>query len=107
MLEHPTSCLDKQRYKSLKLVFKPSILGKKTFLERLWKAVSQTSEIFSFFMVDTFSWSVENFTLFLPLGGGGGGVLSMMASMERLRPKRVPFTDFRYIMKGQEFHYFE
>ena len=73
MLEHPTSCLDKQRYKSLKLVFKPSILGKKTFLERLWKAVSQTSKIFPFFMVATFSWSVENFTLFLPLVGAGGG----------------------------------
>ena len=32
-------------------------------------------------------------------GGGGGGGLALMAYTERLRPKGVPFSDFRY-MKG-------
>ena len=32
-------------------------------------------------------------------GGGGGGVLTMMAYTGRLRPKGVPFLGFRY-MKG-------
>ena len=29
--------------------------------------------------------------------GGGGGVLHIMAYMERLCPKVVPFSGFRYI----------
>ena len=36
-------------------------------------------------------------------GGGGGGVLPIMAYTGRLRPKGVPFSRFRY-MKGQGFH---
>ena len=32
-----------------------------------------------------------------PVGGGGGGVLSIMAYTGRLRPKGVPFSGFRYI----------
>ena len=31
------------------------------------------------------------------IGGGGGGVLPIMAYTGRLRPKGVPFSGFRYI----------
>ena len=40
---------------------------------------------------------------FAAWGGGGGGVLPIMAYMGRLCPKEVPFTGFRY-MKGKGFH---
>ena len=30
-------------------------------------------------------------------GGGGGGVLPIMAHMGRLRPKGVPFSDLRSV----------
>ena len=46
----------------------------------------------------------ENFLDNPPEGGGGGGeVLPIMAYTGRLRPKRVPFSGFRYI-KGWGFH---
>ena len=32
-----------------------------------------------------------------------GGVLPIMAYTERLHPKVVPFSGFRYILKGRDF----
>ena len=105
MLEHPTSCLDKQRYKSLKLVFKPSILGKKHFWNDFERLLVKPLRFFRFSWLPLFHDQLKTLPCFFHWGRRG--VLPMMASTERLRPKRVPFTDFRYIMKGQEFHYFE
>ena len=46
----------------------------------------------------------EEFTIVLiSKAPGGGGALPILAYTGRLRPKRVPFSGFRYI-KGQGFN---